>query len=237
MELNGEGNRTHVSEKIKHVVTDLSGSSYTISFFFFLPAGAWRLRHGWLCVKYLKSFSPLVFEQRDPWQLYGETFGRIRSDSIGMKRWLQAVKTVMIRLSSGRLSHPQLVTYVTDTRGWMIRLLPTAVSPAHHSFHMPPTPLPLLLLLLLHLPHAIGGSLLSPHTVEESDCHTGLWYLQGPSVVAGQPGFHAASREHQARAGRPTGWLDDFGLCSQLQNWPEIGFVSTQAAGLSRYRL
>lgn len=86
--------------------------------------------------------------------------------------------------------------------------------------HAPPPLSPLPLLLLLHLPHAIGGSLLSPHTVEESDCHTGLWYLQGPSVVAGQPGFHAASREHQARAGRPTGRLDDFGFMLAVTKLP-----------------
>lgn len=110
-----------------------------------------------------------------------KTFGAIRSDLIGMKRWLQAVKTVTVRPFSGWLSHPQLVTYVTDTPGWMIRLLPSTISPTHHSFHMRTPFLP-----LRHLPHAIGGSLLSPHTAKESDCHN-------RSAVSAEPICHHRS--------------------------------------------
>lgn len=63
-----------------------------------------------------------------------------------MKRWLNEVKIangtnleVMIRLSSGSVSHPELpsVTYVTDTPGWFISLLPSTVSQQPSFFTCP----------------------------------------------------------------------------------------------------
>lgn len=174
--------------------------------------------------KTLFSFSPLVFERCDSWQLCSETLGNLRSDLRGMKRRFHAVTAVTIGLSCGRL----LLWLIPPE--WTIRRARYCIASSSFFSHAPPHH-------HQHLPHAVGGSPLLPHATVESDCHTDLRYLQGPSVIAGQPGFHTLSREHQAWAAPPAGWLDDFSLCSQLRNCPEIGFVSRRAAGLSRYQL
>lgn len=184
------------------------------------PVGAWALRHGWRCIKHSSAFHPWFLSAAIP-------------DSFAVKHLATSGRNEET-LPRSHSCHDRPLLWkaplVTDTprvndktSPVLYRLLIVLFTcPPHH--HQ-------------HLPHAVGGSPLSPHATVESDCHTDLRYLQGPSVIAGQPGFHTLSREHQAWAAPPAGWLDDFSLCSQLRNCPEIGFVSRRAAGLSRYQL
>lgn len=114
---------------------------------------------------------------------------------------------------------------------WFISLLPSTVSPTHHSFHMS---LPLLLLLpspvlyrwlIAVTTHCLWGKLTA---TQVSGISAPICHQQSSSVP------HTVSREHQAWAGSADGCLDDFSVRSQLQN---IGFVSSPAAGFSRYQL
>lgn len=122
-------------------------------------------------------------------------------------------------------SSPALLSEISviDTPEWIMSLVAGTASSTHHSSST-----------LLSSPVFVGGSFLS----------VGGERLPHSSPVSGRPichqrslQFRAVHRERQAWAGRPASWLLDFSLCSQLQNCPQIGFVSSRAAGFSRYQL